>query len=55
MGMGTHKELMETCETYQEIAVSQLSEKELRETSGKSLLPGQGQSEAEQERGGVIE
>ena len=55
VGMGTHKELMETCETYQEIAVSQLSEKELRETSGKSLLPGQGQSEAEQERGGVIE
>ena len=55
VGMGTHKELMETCETYQEIAVSQLSEKELRETSGKSLLPGQGQSEAEQERGGDIE
>lgn len=55
VGMGTHKELMETCETYQEIAVSQLSEKELRETSGKSLLPGQGQSKAEQERGGVIE
>lgn len=55
VGMGTHKELMETCETYQEIAVSQLSEKELRETSGKSLLPEQKQSEAEQERGGVIE
>lgn len=55
VGMGTHKELMETCETYQEIAVSQLSEKELWETSGKSLLPGQGQSKAEQERGGVIE
>ncbi len=70
VGMGTHKELMKTCETYQEIAVSQLSEKELRETSGvpgqgqsaagqepegASALSRQGQFEAEQERGGVIE
>jgi ATP-binding cassette subfamily B protein len=28
-GVGTHKELMESCETYREIALSQLSEKEL--------------------------
>ena len=28
-GIGTHKELMKTCETYREIALSQLSEKEL--------------------------
>ncbi|MEG1292419.1 MAG: ABC transporter ATP-binding protein, partial [Lachnospiraceae bacterium] len=28
-GMGTHQELMKTCETYQEIAKSQLSQKEL--------------------------
>jgi len=29
VGMGTHKELLENCEAYQEIAKSQLSEKEL--------------------------
>lgn len=29
VGMGTHKELMENCETYQEIALSQLSKEEL--------------------------
>ena len=28
-GIGTHETLMRTCETYQEIARSQLSEKEL--------------------------
>jgi ATP-binding cassette subfamily B multidrug efflux pump len=26
VGKGTHKELMETCETYKEIALSQLKE-----------------------------
>ena len=30
VGCGTHKELMETCEVYQQIARSQLSEEELR-------------------------
>ena len=29
VGKGTHKELMENCETYQEIALSQLSKEEL--------------------------
>jgi ATP-binding cassette subfamily B protein len=29
VGLGTHHELMEDCETYQEIAHSQLSEEEL--------------------------
>lgn len=29
-GKGTHKELMETCQPYQEIALSQLSEEELK-------------------------
>lgn len=29
VGMGTHKQLMETCETYKEIALSQLSKEEL--------------------------
>lgn len=29
VGMGTHKELLSTCETYKEIALSQLSEEEL--------------------------
>ncbi len=28
-GMGTHRELMENCEVYQEIALSQLSKEEL--------------------------
>ena len=30
VGIGTHKELFETCEVYKEIALSQLSEEELR-------------------------
>ncbi|MEA5078111.1 MAG: ABC transporter ATP-binding protein [Anaerolineaceae bacterium] len=30
MGIGTHKELMESCETYKEIALSQLSKEELQ-------------------------
>jgi ATP-binding cassette subfamily B protein len=30
VGKGTHEELMESCETYQEIALSQLTEEELR-------------------------
>ena len=29
VGKGTHRELMETCETYKEIALSQLSMEEL--------------------------
>lgn len=29
VGMGTHKELLKTCEVYQEIALSQLSKEEL--------------------------
>ncbi len=29
VGQGTHRELMERCETYREIATSQLSEEEL--------------------------
>lgn len=33
VGKGTHSELMKTCETYQEIAKSQLSEQELQEQS----------------------
>ena len=28
-GMGTHRELMDSCEVYQEIAYSQLSKEEL--------------------------
>ena len=30
VGKGTHRELMESCETYREIALSQLSEEELQ-------------------------
>jgi len=29
IGQGTHQELLKTCQTYQEIASSQLSEEEL--------------------------
>ena len=29
MGMGTHRELLKTCETYREIVRSQLSEEEM--------------------------
>ena len=29
VGMGTHKELLKTCEVYKEIALSQLSKEEL--------------------------
>lgn len=35
-GIGTHQELMESCETYQEIASSQLSEQELAGQGGVS-------------------
>ena len=31
VGIGTHKELLETCEVYKEIALSQLSEEELKD------------------------
>ena len=30
VGIGTHKELLDSCEVYREIALSQLSEEELR-------------------------
>jgi len=30
VGKGNHRELMKNCETYREIALSQLSEEELR-------------------------
>ena len=30
VGMGTHKELMQNCKVYQEIAYSQLSKEELK-------------------------
>ncbi len=36
VGMGTHEELMKTCNTYQEIARSQLSEQELAANGGVS-------------------
>ncbi len=36
VGIGTHQELMECCETYQEIARSQLSEQELANQGGVS-------------------
>jgi ATP-binding cassette subfamily B multidrug efflux pump len=37
VGEGTHRELMETCEVYREIALSQLSEREL--AGGGMLIP----------------
>ena len=35
VGKGTHKELLANCEVYQQIATSQLSEKELGMAQGK--------------------
>ena len=41
VGKGAHQELMETCEAYQEIAKSQLSENELSQgTLGKTVPEG---------------
>lgn len=37
IGKGTHKELVENCETYRQIAQSQLSEKEFAESIGKEV------------------
>lgn len=34
VGKGTHQELLKTCQTYQEIAMSQLSQSELEKTKG---------------------
>ena len=34
VGKGTHQELLKTCQTYQEIAMSQLSQSELEQTKG---------------------
>ncbi len=36
VGIGTHEKLMKTCEVYKEIALSQLSEQELKEESNNS-------------------
>ena len=35
VGKGTHRELMKNCEVYQQIARSQMSEKELNLEGGK--------------------
>lgn len=54
VGIGTHKELMGSCETYQEIAASQLSERELREASGEAGQEAQGTvEEAGKKEGGA--
>ena len=34
VGKGTHRELLKTCQTYQEIAMSQLSQSEIEKTKG---------------------
>ncbi len=39
VGKGTHPQLMESCPAYQEIARSQLSNKELDLKGGGSLMP----------------
>ena len=35
VGKGTHQELMDSCDVYQQIARSQLSEQELNQNQGK--------------------
>ncbi len=42
VGRGTHKELLESCSTYQEIAGSQLSQEELGDTGRKAGKGGEG-------------
>ena len=37
VGKGTHEELMKTCETYKQIALSQLSEEELSKEDKKEV------------------
>lgn len=37
VGKGTHEELMKTCETYKQIAISQLSEEELKGNNSKEV------------------
>lgn len=37
VGKGTHEELMKTCETYKQIAISQLSEEELNGNNSKEV------------------
>ncbi len=50
-GMGTHQELLKTCEVYQQIAASQLSESELKagqeRTENKTLENSSGQQTAD--------
>ena len=41
-GIGSHKELLENCSLYREIALSQLSEEELKnEYAGSNLIYGE--------------
>ena len=37
VGKGTHEDLMKTCETYKQIAISQLSEEELNLNNSKEV------------------
>ena len=37
VGKGTHNELIKNCETYKQIALSQLSEKELNKEDKKEV------------------
>ena len=37
-GMGTHRELLKSCDVYREIAYSQLNEEELAGSEGKEGL-----------------
>ena len=45
VGMGTHEELLDTCETYREIVVTQLSEEGIADTLKKDAAENNGEAE----------
>ena len=53
-GIGTHEELLESCEVYRQIAISQLSEEELKNKTGQNQKTKNAQAEtAQAETAGV--
>ena len=52
-GIGTHEELLQNCEVYQQIAASQLSEDELKTGSGKAVSKKDGSKSNGTDRAGT--
>ena len=53
-GIGTHEELLQNCEVYQQIAASQLSEDELKTGSGKAVSKKDGSKSNGTDRAGTV-